>query len=136
MSTPLVRPAPVRTAAGEPFWAATAEHRLVLQRCAACGAVQHYPRSACRVCLSTELAWIDAAGTGTVYSFTVVRRPMMPAFREAAPYVYALVDLDEGVRMITNVVGVAVDDVRIGQRVRVVFEAAEDGTMLPLFTPV
>ena len=118
-----------------PHWAAAREHRLVLQRCRACGTFQHYPRPWCTTCLSEDLEFVPSPGQGTLYSFTVVRRTANPAFAPLVPYVYGLVDLDEGPRMTTNVVGCPVDDVTIGMRVRARFEDVDDAGTVVLFEP-
>ncbi len=120
----------------QPFWDATREHRLTFQRCNACQAVVFYPRLHCPQCLSADLSWHDSKGQGEVYTFSVVRLNRHPAFRDLVPYAIAYVDLDEGFRILTNVVGV--DDpgsIRIGQRVRVRWEDQEGGLSLPLFEP-
>lgn len=116
-----------------PFWAAAANGRLVLQYCDGCGRCVHYPRSHCPQCLSSYLSWHESAGAGSVYSFTVVHRS--PAtVDQPAPYVVALIDLDEGVRMMSNVVDCLVDDVTVGMRVRVWF-ADRRGRTVPVFVP-
>lgn len=132
----MIRPAPIRTRLSQPFWDAAAQGRLVIQRCNACGRLQHYPRPWCTACLSDDFGWQTASGNAIVYAHTIVRRALNPAFKDAVPYVYALVELDEGVRMTTNIVGIAPEDVRIGMAVRIVFEPADDGTYVPLFTPL
>lgn len=118
------------------FWAAASEGRLELQRCLACGLVVSYPRVRCPRCHADDLAWEAMAGTGTVYSYTVVHRPPEPALADQVPYVVALVDLDEGARLMSNIVGCAPDRVRIGMAVRVRFERVADRIALPLFEPV
>ena len=93
------------------------------------------PREVCPGCLGTDLEWRPASGDGTVYAVTVEHRPQNPAMRELAPYTVALVDLDEGVRMLSSVVGAQPDSVAVGQRVHVTWEPLSDGRNLPLFTP-
>jgi hypothetical protein len=119
----------------EPYWDATREKRLVVQWCDDCDSPVWFPRAVCPVCVGTHLSWRAAAGTGTVHAITVENRPQNPRLAERAPYVIALVDLDEGVRLLTNVVNCAADDVAIGQRVRVTWEELSDGRHLPLFEP-
>jgi uncharacterized OB-fold protein len=96
-----------------------------------------YPRPFCPSCASTRVAWIEASGRGTVYSFTVNRRGQadLPAYREAGTYVLAYVELEEGPRMLTNIVDCDPDSVHIGQRVEVVFHDTGQGTALPRFRP-
>jgi uncharacterized OB-fold protein len=114
-----------------PFWEATAEGRLVLSRCLRCHATIWYPRAVCPECGSLDTEWYEASGRGTVYSFTVNRQRSY----FAEPYVVAYVELDEGPRIMTNIVDVDPEDVAIGQPVRVVFGRAGDGPVLPRFAP-
>ncbi len=125
---------PRRTHETAPFWDGCAEGRLVLPRCDRCHELIWYPRRFCPLCAGTEVSWGEVSGRGTVYSFTVLRRGDGP-FRDAAPYVLAYVELDEGPRVLTNVVGTDPDAVAVGQPVRVVFDPAGDGDALPRFTP-
>lgn len=113
-----------------PFWEAAARGELTIQRCRACGAHQFYPRPFCLACDSTELVWVTAAGTGTVYSMTTVRIQVSPEFEP--PYVVAIVQLDEGPRVMTNIVG---GTCRIGDRVRVAWLKRRDAPPLPIFRP-
>jgi uncharacterized protein len=111
-----------------PFWDATREQRLDLQWCLDCEAPVHFPRVVCPRCLGTRFEWRTASGDAEVYSVVVEHRA-------EEPYAVALVDLTEGVRMLTNVVGCPPDDVRVGMPVRVTWEALDDGRHLPLFEP-
>jgi uncharacterized protein len=106
----------------------------VLQRCQNCGAHQLYPRDHCLVCRG-PVDWVEASGRGTVYSFTVIRQNYSRPFRDWIPYVVALVDLEEGPRVMTNVVGCEPDDVHIGMAVRATFEAVSDEAGIALFSP-
>jgi uncharacterized OB-fold protein len=127
------RPTPVVTADNEGFWLAAAEHRLVIQRCAHCGALHHPPRPMCPVCRSTELEWVDARGTGTVHSYALLHHPRHPAFDYPVPAV--LVELDEGVRILSNLVGIDPHAIHIGMPVQVDFEPAGDELAVPVFRP-
>ena len=129
------RPVPEASPYGEPFWAAAVDGRLVIQRCPRCDRLQHFPRPWCTACLNDAMEYVEASGRGTVYSFTVVRRNPNPAFAARVPYVLALVDLDEGVRVMSNVVGCAPEAVSVGQRVRVCFEVIDETHAVPCFTP-
>src|SRR5207247_1198980 len=100
-----------------------------------CGTKRFYPRALCPRCLSSATEWVRASGWGTVYSFTVTHQNQAPGFREELPYVLAIVELDEGVRMMTNVVGCAPDAVRIGMPVQVVFEDVTAEITLAKFRP-
>ncbi len=127
------KPLPVVDPESAPYWAALKERRLILKRCRDCGRHHFYPRALCPHCHSDALEWSDARGTGSIYSYTVARRPAGPAFKDDAPYVVAVVELDEGARMMTNIVTEDVESVRIGQRVAVAFEAVTDEITLPKF---
>lgn len=117
------------------YWEACQRHELVLQRCGACGALRHYPRALCPRCLSDAVEWVRAGGRGTVYSFTVTHQNQAPGFRDALPYVLAYVELEEGVRLLTNIVDCPPDAVRIGLPVEVVFEDVTATVTLPKFRP-
>jgi uncharacterized OB-fold protein len=127
------RPAPVVTDDSEPFWSAVREGRLVGQRCSSCGRLRHPPRPMCPHCHSLEQHTVELAGTGTIYSYTILHHPQHPAFRY--PVVAVLVDLDEGIRMVSNLVGVAPADVRIGMEVEVAFEPTVGDMAVPVFRP-
>ena len=96
---------PSATPLSEPFWEATRSKQLLVQRCEECGAAVWYPRERCSSCLGDQLRWTESTGDGTVYAFNVMRRPGNPMMADEVPYVLALVDLDEGYRMATNIVG-------------------------------
>lgn len=130
------KPLPVIDPESAPYWAALREGRLILKRCRDCGRHHFYPRALCPNCHSDALEWSDARGTGSVYSYTVARRPAGPAFKADVPYVVAVVELDEGARMMTNIVTDDVESVRIGQRVAIHFDAVTESVTLPRFRPV
>ena len=117
------------------WWEALARHELYLQRCRDCGRRRLPPRALCPACLSAAVEWVRAAGRGTVYTFTVTYQNQAPGFREALPYVLAIVELAEGPRLMTNIVGCAPDAVRIGMPVEVVFTDVTPEITLPLFRP-
>jgi uncharacterized OB-fold protein len=130
----LPTPPPFVESDTEEFWTATAAGKLLLKRCNNDGTVIWYPRSLCPVCHSTDTSWFEASGQGAVYSFTVSHRGEGP-YREAAPYVLAYVELDEGPRLMTNIVDCEPGAVSIGQRVRVVFDDTGEGNALIRFAP-
>jgi uncharacterized OB-fold protein len=99
------------------YWEGAGREELVLQRCASCGTVQHKPRGVCATCLAGDLEYFVASGTGTVYTYTVTNQNQATGFAEACPYVMAYVDLDEGVRLLTNIVGCDPATVSIGMPV-------------------
>ena len=134
MSQPPERPLPLFPEPDtEPFWKATAEHRLTYQVCRACGQVVFHPRRHCPGCTGGELEWRDSAGRGTVYTFTVIRRSGQPFFRDRIPYVVGLIDLDEGFRMMAEIAADP-ETVHIDQRVTVSWE--DHPTLsVPIFQP-
>ncbi len=129
-------PVPPADADGARYWQGARDGKLLLQRCVGCGAVRFYPRHLCPACWSPDHAWIEAAGRGRVHSFTVIHRPPSPEFAARVPYVVALVDLEEGPRMMANVISADALGVAIDDPVTVVFEERADGFMLPQFTRV
>ncbi len=127
-------PLPQPTDVDRPFWEAATEGRLLLQRCRATGAVWARPQAASPATGRTaDVEWFEARGFGRVFSFTVVRHAPDPAFQARSPYVLALIDLDEGARMLAGVVGPDALETRIGDPVRVVFEARGHGFNAPQF---
>jgi len=129
------RPVPVPDALTAPYWEAARAHRFALPRCEECGRFHFYPRSLCPYCYSPRLAWTQASGRGTVYSFSVIHRAPSPAFAADVPYIVATVALEEGPHLMTNVVNCAPDNVRIGMPVTVDFLDLGDEA-LPVFKPV
>ncbi|MDV3125959.1 OB-fold domain-containing protein [Mycobacterium sp. 21AC1] len=115
---PLVKPGPTTTPLTETYWHHAEQGLLYLQQCGQCGRHQHYPGPMCRSCWSEELTWVPAAGTGFVWTFTVAGIPGHPAWSSETPYVLALVELDEGPRLMTNIVGCSPEHVHVGQRVQ------------------
>ena len=130
------RPTPIPDLDSAPYWEAAHRHKLLLQRCGSCERFRFYPRSHCPFCFSGSFEWELASGRGTVYSFTIVHRAPSPGFQNKVPYVLALIDLFEGVRMMTNIIECAPHDVEIGMPVEVVFEDLNDTISLPQFRPV
>jgi uncharacterized protein len=130
----LPAPAPEISPETETFWAATATGRLLLQSCGSCGRFVWYPRYVCPACHSTDLRWREASGRGTVHSATVTTRGILE-YKDAGSYVLALVELDEGPKMLTNIVDCDPAEVFIGQRVEVVFHDTGAGNALPRFRP-
>jgi uncharacterized OB-fold protein len=129
----VIRPAPVVTDDSVAFWDAAREQRLVAQRCLGCGAFHHPPRPMCPSCLSLEHEVVELSGLGVVYSYAILHHPQHPSF--SYPVIAILVELDEGVRIISNLVGADAADVRIGLPVRVTFEAAANDAFVPVFVP-
>lgn len=118
------------------FWTATKDKKLRYQECANCGTVIFYPRCHCTGCINGDLVWKTSAGQGTVYTYSVVRQSYHPFFRHQVPYAVAWIDLDEGPRILSNLVGVddPLGDVYIGLGVTVEWEEHEE-LCIPLFRP-
>lgn len=121
-------PKPMVQAETAAYWQAADEGRLLVKRCSACGEFHHYPRDLCPFCLSDATEWVEAAGTGTVYSYSTIGQG-------DAAYTLAYVTLAEGPTMLTNLVGADPSAFAIGQPVRVVFTPSEGGPAVPMFTP-
>jgi len=119
-----------------PYWNAARERRLLIRKCNDCGELHFMPRHLCPACWSDKLEWIDSKGTGTVHSYTVIRRASMANFAALVPYVVALIELDEGPRMMANILGDNALEVRIGDRVEVTFEDRGERATVPQFTRV
>jgi len=129
------RPMPVPTRESKPYWDGLREGRFMLQHCAACGKVRHYPRPVCPHCFSMASSFKEAPRGGTVHTWTVCHHPFNFFFKPQAPYIVALVDMDAGVRVNAQLHGVAEKDLKIGQRVKLAFEPITAEITLPFFTP-
>jgi uncharacterized OB-fold protein len=120
---------PLLNVGDERYFEAAKQGKLLLKKCASCGEVHYFPRGICPFCFSSKVDWVEAKGTGTIYSYSVSRRA------GPIPYCIAYVALDEGVTMMTNIVDCDLDTVRIGQRVKLTFKASPNGTAIAMFTP-
>ena len=118
------------------FWEGAREGRLLFQKCRSCGVVQFPPRHHCASCWDEELEWIESTGRGIVESVTVVHRAPIAAFRDKVPYAIAAITVEEGPRMITNLLGERALTVAIGDAVEVEFAPNDEGIVLPQFRPV
>jgi uncharacterized OB-fold protein len=130
------KPVPVVNTWAQPFWDAARQERLIIQKCKACGEHIFYPRIACPHCSADDLEWVEVSGKGTVYSFTVVVANAPSAFQQDMPYVVAVIRLQEGVQMLSNIVGCDPHDVVCDMPVEVTFEKLNDEFTLPKFRPV
>jgi uncharacterized protein len=126
---------PQPTAESLPFWDGLARHELLVQRCGSCGRYWFPPANVCQHCWSDRYTWQQVSGRGRVHSFTVFRRAYATELADQLPYVVAVVELEEGPRLITNVVGVEPDDVRVDLPVEVVFDDLTDDVTLHAFHP-
>ncbi len=118
-----------------PFWEAAKRHELVLQRCRKCGSFRYPPGLMCHECLSDDLEWTRVSGRGTVFTWTVFHRAYHPAFAAEVPYAVVAVELEEGPRMLSNLVNCKLEDIRIGMPVVVTFDDASAEISLPKFRP-
>ena len=114
----------------EPYFQAAGEGKLLLKKCNQCGQHHHYPRAICPFCWSDKVEWVQSKGTGEIYTYTITRRG------GPVPYCIAYVQLDEGPRMMTNIVDTDLDTIKIGQKVKVVFKKTEGGQSVPCFAPL
>ena len=130
MSNVRKMPAPMPNPQNQRYWDAAREGRLLVKRCKDCGEFHFYPRAICPFCFSDRTEWVESKGTGSIYSYSVMRRGV------PVQYAIAYVTLDEGVTMLTNMSDdTNLDALSIGQRVQVAFKSAEDGSAVPVFKP-
>ncbi len=131
------KPLPIILPETKQYWQAAKRHELFLQKCKFCGQVIYFPRIICFKCFSDELEWFRAKGFGTIYSYTIIHYQIAHrSFEPDIPYVYAIVDLDEGARMISNIVNIDPFKVKIGMRVKVIFDDVTDAVSIPKFEPI
>ncbi len=126
-------PLPIVTEENRPFWEGCKQGKLLLQYCDACRHYQFYPRLYCMHCGAASVSWVEASGRGTIYSFTVIRQNKSAEFRERVPYNVAIIQLEEGPRMMSEVVEAAPEDLRVDAQVTVVFDPLSDEISLPRF---
>jgi len=129
------KPLPAITEDGAPYWEGCRHGELRVQRCTACGHLRWPPSILCAKCLTEGGEWIALSGRGTIYSFIVVHRPQHPAFFGDVPYNVAIVELEEGIRLHSNIVECANEELRLGMKVEVVFTKIDDEVTLPKFRP-
>ena len=118
-----------------PFWDAAREGRFLIARCGSCGRAHHYPRPFCPFCWSEDVSWEDASGRATLYTYSTVFMNDLQPFKAALPYIAAVVDLEEGPRVMTNVIDCAPADLRIGMALQVDFRELTDEITAPVFRP-
>lgn len=129
------KPLPHLDEENRPWWEALARHELYIQKCRACGELRYYPRALCPSCMSSQVQWIKCSGRGKVYTFTTTYQNQAAGFRESLPYIMAYVELEEGVKMLTNLVDCPPEQARIGMPVEVVFEDVTPEVTLAKFRP-
>ena len=137
MATEYSKPLPVPQPESDDYWEQAANGKLVAQRCADCDALQFYPRVFCTSCSSRSLEWQELSGKGTLFTFTIVHQPPHRGFTGDVPYIAAIVELAEGVKMPSQVIGIEPDPdaLSIGMPLEVVFEQVTDTITLPKFKP-
>jgi uncharacterized OB-fold protein len=135
MSQTTAKPVPVPDEISAPFFDGARDSKLMLQHCSACDRWSFPVRERCPNCFAARLQWRQASGHGTLYTFTIMHQVMNPGFASAVPYNVAQVDLAEGVRMTSNIVGVPNDQLRIGMQLEAIFEDVGDNVRLPKFRP-
>jgi len=126
-------PAPVPDLDTQPFWDGCEQERFLVPTCGSCGARRWPPGPMCPVCRSTATEWLESSGRGSVYSFLVVHHPVNPVLLDQVPYVVAMIELEEGIRVVGNVEDCDPDSVHTGMQVEVVFERHEEGMLIPNF---
>ncbi|MNZ12010.1 hypothetical protein D3C78_288810 [compost metagenome] len=124
------KPLPQATAVSKPFWDALREHRVTIQLCGDCESWVFYPRSNCPHCLSANLRWEEIEGKGEIYSYTIARVPTLPEFADEAPQLLAVIQLDQGPRLNSTLVGIEPEQIRVGMRVKPVFDDQDQVTLL------
>ncbi len=129
------RPLPEITPLSTPFWSAAKDRLLVLQQCDECGDVRFPPEVACPACGSQRHKWAAMSGKAALFSWTVAHPPLLPFFAERAPWPVAVVQLEEGPRMVTNVIGVPPEQFRIGMAMEAAFEDVAEDVTLVVFRP-
>ena len=133
--TTYAKPLPAIDDGNRPFWEGARQGRLTLQRCAACRHIRYPISHVCPKCLSDRLDWVPLSGRGTVYSSIVFHQVYQPAFALDVPYNVSLIQLEEGPRMFSNVVGIAPSAVKVGDAVTVTFDAVTPEVSIPRFRP-
>jgi uncharacterized OB-fold protein len=134
-STNYQKPVPIPDEASQPFFDGAREHRLMIQQCTTCGAVMWPVKSRCDNCLRPTVTWIQASGKGILYSFVLMHQVYHPGFADEVPYNIVQVDLEEGLRITSNVVGCSNDSLQIGMSLEVTFDDITDEVSLPRFKP-
>ena len=127
------KPLPHINSESKEFWEGCHRHELLIQRCLACSTFRHYPRIICPNCGSWDTQWVKVSGKGKVYSWTVAHQAFHPGFADDVPYASVIVELAEGVRMMTNIIDANPDELYVGMPVEVVFEDVSSEITLPKF---
>lgn len=127
---------PTPTNETKPYWDACQHQKLLIQQCSDCEHIQFYPRIMCTKCMGRNVLWIEASGKAKVLSYTTVHRAILPAYIKEAPYLLAVVELEEGPTMMTNIVNCHLEDVACDMLVKVKFEQWSNDFLVPVFEPM
>jgi uncharacterized OB-fold protein len=130
------KPLPNPTAETKPFWDYCKQHELRMQKCTQCGHIRSYGSGICPQCSSTDNEWVKFSGKGKVYSFSIVHYVYNKAFANDVPYAVASIELEHGVRMLSNIIGCKMEDITVDMPVEVVFEDITEEYTLPKFRPI
>lgn len=133
LSMSIERPLPKPTEYTRPYWESAKQNKLVIQKCSSCESLQFYPRPYCISCLSDEMDWVEVSGRGTIYTYTINHRSPNSYMQDKVPYVVAIIELEEGIRMMANIIDSVLDKVEIGAHVHVVFENINEDITIPQF---
>lgn len=136
MSDKYEKPLPRIDETNRYYWEAARQHELMLQRCQECGQYRYPPGDSCPRCLSDSMVWVKASGQGTVYTWTVFHQVYHPAFAKDVPYAVVAVALEEGPRLVTNLVDCKLEEIKVGMPVEVVFDDVTEEITLPKFRPI
>lgn len=133
MSTEYNKPLPVPQKWSQEFWKATKDHKFLLKKCKECGHIDHPPYYYCTECMSLEHEWVEASGKGTIYTFSTTYMGAPPAFTNDQPFTLAMIDLEEGPRMLSRIVDAKPEEITFGANVEAVFEDVTEETTLVMF---
>lgn len=133
---PTNKPLPIIDADSKYFWEQCQKEILMIPYCLDCNQYHFYPRIFCPNCMSSRIQWKESTGRGKIYSFTIARRAGGPAFKDDVPYVVAIIELVEGVRMMSHIINTDIDNIKCDMAVQVIFEKANEEITLPKFTVV
>ncbi len=129
-------PLPAPSHDDAPHWEGLRRHEFLIQKCNACGVLQHPPRPMCAACLSLDRGWQKASGRGTVYSYTIIPQATHPAWRDQVPYNVVIVELEEDIRVVSNLVEIANEEIAVGLPVEIVYDDVAEDVTLPRFRVV
>ena len=128
-------PLPANSKLTQPYWDGAKRHELMMQRCLKCAQIFFYPREVCPECLSPELEWTKLSGRGRLHSYTVVHQPANKGFMEDVPYIFAMIQLNEGPKMVSNLVEIDSSEVEVDMMVEAVFDDVTEEITLIKFKP-